>query len=144
MTTGEKLAVTLYRDKYADKALPIYAIILFVFATMCNSYSFQIKKKKKKKQKKRNPRYLVPHQIVRPFASFFFIDHRVFHLRYSHRLFRYSTGLATQDFVSKKRRKKKVIILPIPNGLSTCEIGGRARHLQVESSRTRSCDWSGH
>lgn len=64
MTTGEKLAVTLYRDKYADKALPIYAIILFVFATMCNSYSFQIKKKKRKKQKKRNPRYLVPHQIV--------------------------------------------------------------------------------
>lgn len=140
MTTGEKLAVTLYRDKYADKALPIYAIILYLQQCV----TLTIFKSKKKKQKKRNPRYLVPHQIVRPFASFFFIDHRVFHLRYSHRLFRYSTGLATQDFVSKKRRKKKVIILPIPNGLSTCEIGGRARHLQVESSRTRSCDWSGH
>lgn len=47
------MAVTLYRDKYADKALPIYAIILFVFATMCNSYSFQIKKKKKERNKKR-------------------------------------------------------------------------------------------
>lgn len=144
MTTGEKLAVTLYRDKYADKALPIYAIILFVFATMCNSYSFQIKKKKKKETKKEESSLSCSSSNRTYFCIFFFIDHRIFHLRYSHRLFRYSTGLATQDFVSKKRRKKKVIILPIPNGLSTCEIGGRARHLQVESSRTRSCDWSGH
>lgn len=144
MTTGEKLAVTLYRDKYADKALSIYAIILFVFATMCNSYSFQIKKKKKKETKKEESSLSCSSSNRTYFCIFFFIDHRVFHLRYSHRLFRYSTGLATQDFVSKKRRKKKVIILPIPNGLSTYEIGGRARHLQVESSRTRSCDWSGH
>lgn len=144
MTTGEKLAVTLYRDKYADKALPIYTIILFVFATMCNSYSFQIKKKKKKETKKEESSLSCSSSNRTYFCIFFFIDHRVFHLRYSHRLFRYSTGLATQDFVSKKRRKKKVIILPILNGLSTCEIGGRARHLQVESSRTRSCDWSGH
>lgn len=44
MTTEEKLAVTLYRDKYdkyMDKVPSIdNTIILFVFATMCNSYTF--------------------------------------------------------------------------------------------------------
>lgn len=41
MTTEEKLAVTLYRDKYADKVPSIdNTIILFVFATMYNSYTF--------------------------------------------------------------------------------------------------------
>lgn len=72
MTTGEKLAVTLYRDKYADKALPIYAIILFVFATMCNSYSFQIKKKKKKETKKEESSLSCSSSNRTSFCIFFF------------------------------------------------------------------------